>query len=233
MRKLIGRAGALLLLMAAASVAPAGCAENDSSFFVRAAAKVDATTCVVTPTGVVELAGGTLDLKFSSTYEVALVIENQLVPRGNSTTLRTETSRISVYKADVRLLNGGGEFASFSKAVTGFADPGTSSLTPGVGVTFVPVLDGSVACALKGSPGEILAGVTLHGRTLGGLELTAPEFVFPITVCLGCLCSEAEAGSDMCGMGMPKANCRPGQDEPVDCRLVGTTCAAYQGGACQ
>lgn len=234
----VRRACAVLLLAVGAGVTSNACVPNDSSLFIR--------SCLVTPLDSCKidvslsapfLSKGALDAAFASEYNCPLMMENQLVVRGDTNKLRTETSRISVYAADVTLLNGEGKIitradgssAQFTTTISGFVDPGTGA-TPGFGATFVTLIDAATAgdlgeaarttCLLQ----EVEARVIVHGRTLGGTELTSNEFAFPIQVGYGVLCVDPPGVSCKSATDKPPDNCRLGLDSEVDCRYLGTSC---------
>ncbi|MFO0756030.1 MAG: hypothetical protein U0359_06045 [Byssovorax sp.] len=229
------RLGALVFLGAAVGSFMPGCATNASSLFIRQCQKVPADTCEVTAdTSSAFISEGVLDVAFGRDYSCPLLVGNQLVPRGDPNKVRTETSRVTIYGADVRILdangdpvaNASGDAAEFFTPTSGFADPGTST-APGLGLANVVLLDVQTAAAqLDAHPGGVLliSGVTLHGRTLGGNELTSEEWQFPIQV----IPRTSSCDLSPCVNGdtdKPKANCHMGLDDAVDCRL-GCPCDA-------
>lgn len=85
----------------------------------------------------------------------------------------------------------------------------------------------------------LLIKLTAFGETVSGSEFETPPFMFPVRVCCGCLVTfptEARAPdtvhrSPNCDQGAAApgpANCAPGQDVSVDCRLCSTTNAFCQ-----
>jgi hypothetical protein len=228
-----------------------GCADNESSLFVRSVMKNSPPECTVQsdPTAVM-LLGGTMDVALTDTYRAALLIGNQLVRRGSRDNLRTETARIALKGAEVRLQNSGGQQLSngaFTVGGTGFVDPGSGD-EPGYGVMFVPLVPPSV----QPQAGTVItARVKVFGDTLGGTEITSNELSFPIAVCYGCLvdfppaaddatvtgyqCNNASTGtSASTAPSADTAPCWMGQDDPVDCRFCVNTlpdvCTSPSGG---
>jgi hypothetical protein len=230
----LGRFTAALMVLAAGAVLAPACADNESTLFVRAVIAPSEDTCIVSADpGGTFLMGGVLDAALGGEYNAALLVGNQLVPRGNPDQLRTETSRIQLYAADVEVLDAGGAaMTTFQAPTSGFVDVGTGD-EPGYGSAGVLMIDaqtaGSLGAAITGSGLEqqVVVSVILRGRTLGGNEVESAEFRYPVTVCYGCL-GRPTTGSDPAG---PQPNCdaaeevtcpcRIGQDAPYDCCCAG------------
>lgn len=227
--------GGLTTLLALGALLGPGCAENRSSLFVRGALKFPADTCEVDadPSSPV-LLRGTLDLAFTTEYSAALLVGNQMVRRGNAATLRTETSRVNFESADVHTFDAAGnELGAFTAPATGFVDPSTGA-EPGFGFANVVLVDsGSSAAAVGGADGgsltpvEVIASVIVHGRTLGGEEVSTGEWQFPVDLCRGCLVFFPPEADDPSVLGPdcenrsdgPTSFCRTGMDNGVDCRV--------------
>jgi hypothetical protein len=202
--------GAFFLLAIAPVTLALGCAPNESSLFIRQCQVVPQDTCEVTadPSAAFK-PSGILDVAFAGRYTCPLLVGNQLVTRGDPDLLRTETSRVEITSADVTLLGqGGGSLGKHSNPASGFIDPSTGA-QPGYGLVQVVLIDSTPAV------GDVVAQVVLHGRTLGGTELTTGEWKFPIHICQGCLCDTSTCGAT----DAPPTNCHVGTDAPVDCRL--------------
>jgi hypothetical protein len=218
MRQSLQRAGAFLLLSAAVGVLGTSCVDNESSLFIRSCLFVPTDTCKVTfdASATVRLAG-TLD-PAQGDYSCPLLLGNQLVARGDSKQLRTETSRIVIHSAVVTIYDSikSTTYTTFSVPATGFVDPGTSA-QPGFGGANVLMLDRVTA---REHPGEtLLSGVVLQGRTLGGLEVETAEWTFPITITgPGQLCDLSPCMPGAAPAEMVKLTCRPGVDTTTDCR---------------
>jgi len=238
------RSGALALLVAAAAVVPVLCAEDDSSIFIRGCIQVSRTDCTaqISTTTTMQL-GGTIDAAYAGQYLCTVLVENQLVARGDPTTLKTETSGVQLYDAEVQVLDptqldsSGNMLAltQFSVPITGFVDPGTAGL-PGTGATDVIMVDAATiqAEAAKvsgtGKVQTVVASVIIRGMTLGGLQVHTQDFLYPIEVFEGSTCVEPMSG--MCISTMPSTSmndCRLGVDE-----VAGTDCSiiAMNVGAC-
>lgn len=229
------RLGALVFLAASVASFMPGCAVNASTLFIRQCQKVPTDTCSVSAdTSQVSISEGRLDVAFNHNYSCPLLVANQMVARGDPNKLRTETSRITIYGADVRILdasgnpvaNAKGDPQEFFTPTSGFVDPGTST-APGLGLADIVLLDVQTAARqLTDHPGglTLISAVTLHGRTLGGNEVTSEEWQFPIEVIprtTSCDIAPCVNGDT----DKPKANCHAGLDDAVDCRL-GCPCEA-------
>jgi hypothetical protein len=246
------RVGALSVTLAAAAVmASAGCADSESMLFIRqvqARLATGATACVAdnTPTSP-SLSGGVLDIAFLSRYSAALLVGNQLVGRGNSTQLRTETSRVELKGAIVHALDDAGNLASgpFTVPGTGFIEPAIGS-DPSFGLTETVLFqaDAAFRSAFGTTPGMVkhyVAVAKVFGRTLGGTDVESGEWQFPIDICFACLVTFPEGTSSStqtpdCDLPADpstviQAPCNPGQDDPLDCRACKEV---FQGnGACE
>lgn len=226
------RAGAVAFLAAGGALVSSACVANESSFFIRQCLVVPRDTCEVQATTNSSVySDGSIDALYRGEYVCMALIENQLVLRGNATTLRTETSRISVYAADVQVLTNDvanpQTIAQFTVPVSGFADPGNGT-EPGLGFAAITLIDsGTLQKLVQQMPAsghmQVVGTAIAHGRTLGGQELTSNEFKFPIEVTYGGFCgspSGAKCASSSGMTGTLPADCVFGQDEVVDCRYL-------------
>jgi hypothetical protein len=171
------------------------------------------------------LFSGSIDPGYRAAYKCFALVENQMVARGSPTTLRTETSRISLYEANVEVYApsatayDGTLLSQFTVPISGFVDPGTGT-DPGYGATEIALTDATTL--QKAKPGQTLvAKVEAHGRTLGGLEVQSNIFEYQITATTpGGSCCEP-AGQACRGDGItPTANCLLGQDQCANCQLL-------------
>lgn len=206
---------AATIAVTAGLLAPA-CADNESSLFIRDCIPPifqQQSGCVVPEPNDATffIASGTHDAALGSEYGCWLRVGNQVVQQGSSDQIRTETSRINLYAADVRLtdLAGNaltytdGSAVEFSVPISGFVDPGDGSDgEAGYGYANVLMIDQATSEALAGQivggGGEmdVLAGIIVYGRTLGGQELETPEWFFQIRVCVACACVQSGASYD-------------------------------------
>ncbi|HMI86189.1 MAG TPA: hypothetical protein VK550_18975 [Polyangiaceae bacterium] len=238
-----------------ALLAGAGCADSESILFVRQAqARIasGANGCTVdsSPSSLF-ITEGTLDLAFRTEYRAALLVGNQLVARGNSSQLRTETSRVEVQGAVVRLEDGTSTvWGPFTVPGSGFIDPATGS-TPSYGLTEAILLGSAFGNALAGDLTQrsrvrrFTSIVKILGKTLGGTAVESGEWRFPLTVCYGCLVSFPPEASDSKAGRQPNcdlaagtgtavaAPCALGQDDAVDCRVCKAAIRQQDAWVCQ
>lgn len=240
LRKSLG----LLVLSVTAGSAVTGCEENESILFIVGVLAVDRTDCVARPEqDALLLSGGTLDLLLRPSYRAALLVGSHLTERGSRDQLRTETARLSLQGATVTLTSFAGDPLPinpnpYSTLGTGFVHPGGGN-EPGYGPIFVDL----VPPGLKIPDQTIIAKIRVFGNTLGGFELESNEYIFPITVCRGCLIAYPTGSADTTQGSQASYRCRqvsegaetteleacfPGQDAVIPCDF----CSAFNP-ACQ
>ncbi|GAC1570681.1 MAG: hypothetical protein NVS3B20_23570 [Polyangiales bacterium] len=242
----------------------ASCAENNETLFVRRIQAIAQPTCAATndPT-TIGVSTGVMDVALTSTYAAAPLVGSQLIAKGDPKTSRAEPNRVLIKGAEIHLTTeGGAEIAPlFTSLGTGVVDP-TLSADAGYGVMVVNLIPASIGKKLRdqlrgrgyGSSLTVLASFNVFGTTLGNTEVKTTNFVFPITVCYGCLVDFSgdindptlgTPGVPNC-LKAPKEGtlplfCLQGQDTAVDCRLCRsydacTICSANvkcpQGGTC-
>ena len=213
---------ALPALGLAASLLGGGCAENESTVFIRGVLALAPGECVFSsdPSSMMRT-GGVIDLAFRSDYTAGLLVGNQLVTRGNRDTLRTESSRIALEGAVIEVRTPTGEMIQeYTVDGTGFVDPGDGS-EPGYGVMTVQLIPAGVPLPTN----RINVGIRVFGTTLGGREVESNQLTFPVSVCTGCLISypsdALDPGTGECRGGEAPADpapCVGGQDDAIDCR---------------
>jgi hypothetical protein len=229
----------LTALVPALAAGP-GCADSESMLFIRQVQARVAGQCTTdnSPSSL-SIGRGSLDLAFQRQYRATLLVGNQLVPRGNSSQLRTETARIQLQGAVVRAedTNGNVAWGPVTVPGSGFIDPASGAdATYGVIDT---VLLGSdlttpLAAQLMGDKGLIryfTAIARVFGRTLGGMSVESGEWRYPINVCYGCSIVYPPDAIDPKAMPIPNCDlpfmtgmtgtkpCIVGQDDTVDCRV--------------
>jgi hypothetical protein len=211
------------LAAAVVAISAMGCAENESSLFVRQVqARVPPECAVNNDPQSLMMLRGTLDVALKGNgYLAPLLVGNQLVSRGSGDELRTESARVSLHGAVVRIDDSAGNtIDEFTVDGTGFVDPGDDT-GPGYGIlaaTLIPPGTGEL--------GAVTVWVKVFGRTLGGKELESNELSFPMNVCNGCLISypseynEAQGPGYLCAVGTGatmELPCLVGQDAVVPC----------------
>ncbi len=217
-------------------VGPLSCTDARTGIFVEGVLATPAPECVVVPDpGATHIGRGTLDLAFALDYRAALLVGNQLTPRGDKEQVRTETMNFLVNGAEVELFDS--QFNSlqrFRVPVSGSVPPNASE-APGFSVVFATLIPSSVGEAfledLEGTTmtRTVIAEVSVFGETLGGTNLDSSTYTFPIEVCHGCLVMfpleavMADADGELRCVGEADgagdAPCRTGQDSTIDCRL--------------
>jgi hypothetical protein len=231
----------------------ASCAHDDSSFYV--------VQVVVPPVPVVNqgclytasngtvpgLFSGEFDIGLSQSYSPVVLLGNQLNTRSDQLNVRTETARINVRGAVVRVTDSqGNQMSTFTSLSEGTVDP-ESGTTPGFGLAAITLVDPTTVNQLKtdgifatrGGRRTIVSYFKVFGNTLGGTYVESAEFQHVISVCNGCLIvfpSDAELQDTAsvkyphpnCLAGLPAGTaaggtialpCVQGQDQLVDCRL--------------
>jgi hypothetical protein len=193
------------LLAVAATCVVAGalpsCATNDSMMYIVGVAVRKAGACSIKPDlGGSILAKGAMDRVFASDYVAGLIVGNQLTQRGSRERVRTETSRVALKGAEVKLETpqGAALVPAFSSIGTGFVDAsdGNDAAPAAMFATLIPA---SVAPSLPA--GTVVAKVRVFGTTLGGEDVESAELLFPIEVCDGCLVAFPASARDLTAMG--------------------------------
>lgn len=224
-------------LLAAAAIGP-GCAEPESSLFIRHVTFPQPPDCTARaePDGLF-LGTGLLDIGLRDEYRATLLVGNQLVARGSTDLVRTESNRMALRTASVRIEDVSGNVLSdFEVPITGFVDQ-SSGTEPGYGLASLPIIDSGAVGKIrgniaKGASKRLVAFIKVTGHTLGGSDITSGEFQFVVQACNGCLVKfPAEADDpDQDGVDCLKASdassttnedlpCQVGQDSYIDCRL--------------
>jgi len=230
------RSGVVATILAIGALTQVGCAENESTLFIKGVMKVDEGTCTYTPdASSVLLLGGVLDTAFGGSYTAALLVGNQMKSQGSEERSRTETSRITLKGAVVALKDSTGALIEpeFSADGVGFVDPspGGDAAFGMVSVLAVPDAGRLAAENIR----YVMAEMQVYGETLGGQEVESNVYSFPISLCNGCLVSfPSEAISPTTGECQPAPTasdnnvCLVGQDQVVLC----SDCVAQYPDAC-
>jgi hypothetical protein len=222
------------LVLASLAVAPSfGCAENESSLYIEGVLAVEESGCVARPEpGATLRSFGVLDLALREDYTAVLLVGNQLSTQGDRNRLRTETARLVLTGAEVRIHDLADNLLDeYTVRANGFVDPAPSADSPGFGSVAVTIIQPESNIDV----GDFIVKIRVFGETLGHQEIESSELQFPLTVCRGCLISfplealeiiDAETGAVGCVADendqIAEGFCAAGQDEPVDCRLCGS-----------
>jgi hypothetical protein len=236
MRRFMTKALVIGGLLSPVALATQGCAENDTMLFVRAVLKLEPGECIAKgDANSVMLLGGVMDLHFTSTYDAALLVGNQLAKRGKKDQLRTESSRVVLKGAEVILMDDQeATIAEFTVPGVGFVDVGTGE-DPAYGVIATTLIPAGVGIVPNGL---YLVEVRAFGETLGGQEITSAALRFPIYTCDRCLISYPLSAADPAQLPTyactsteefdEPQGCRIGQDDYVDCRFCAASDPACQ-----
>lgn len=230
MKHVLARAGGSAALLLAMLAAFSGCTEEDTGLFIAGNMVVEAPDCSVTAEGNAPLLlRGTLDVSQRADYVATLLVGNQLTPRSDKESLRTETAVTTITGAEVRLLTDTGEVdTEFTVPASGVISPDGSE-DPGFGVVLATLIPAASGVALAGQLAQgqsrtRVAQVKVFGETIGGVEVESAVFTYVIEVCAGCLVSyppDALDGNGNCNQPTDQEielPCTRGQDAATDCR---------------
>ncbi|MBI5500613.1 MAG: hypothetical protein HY907_10265 [Deltaproteobacteria bacterium] len=191
--------------------------------------------CEIPVSGVIFLAEGTLDLAVAEAYTGYLSIRYAWMDFSDG----PEPPRTGIFMNGVRLRYEADphvpmlvESAEARRPtyinLLGRATVGTRLVSPAATEVMLSALEESGADSMR-----VRVGIRAFGtRTEDGAAVQSPEFVFPITVCRGCLIvcpGDADLDPVLPGCQCNCAAttewsdplpCHPGQDDPVDCRWV-------------
>lgn len=191
------------------------CATNDSMIFIQGVAFRKAGACAVKP----DLSGtfasnGVMDRLFTTEYSAALIVGNQIMQRGSRERVRTETSRVALKGAEVKLESPQGAelVPAFSSIGTGFVDASDGS-DAAPAAMFATLIPASVAPLLPA--GTVVVKVRVFGTTLGGEDVESSELLFPVQVCDGCLVVYPTSARDLTAGG-DEYQCKQATDDKTD-----------------
>ena len=224
------------------------CAHDDSTMYIQqvvappAGASLTASCLYQAPstTTPAEFAGQ-LDVGLASSYSPVIIVGNQLIARGDNANARTETNRVQLRGAVVRVTDSqGNQLSTFTSLTEGSVDPSLGT-TPGFGQAAVTIVDPGTVDLLRGDLSNrakrktILSFFKVFGQTLGGTYVESNEFQHVIQICNGCSVSfpaeavdpdkpfpnclkaiPAGAAGSSTTLAIP---CVAGQDQATDCRL--------------
>lgn len=198
MKRLWSRLSVGVASLACGAALFSACAHNDSSLFIKEVLApqpvVPGSACLYTndPTQPF-VSSGVLDVALSSTYSAFFLIGSQLQSKGDFDRNKTETSRVSIQGATVRITNSAGnELKSFTTLTTTTIDPSASASSPTYSPVGAEILDPDTVTKYAASDARkgrvrLVTYTKFFGVTLGGAHVESDEFEFPIDVCSGCL----------------------------------------------
>jgi len=209
----------------------AGCAENNISIFVRQVQMPDPESkCFVSaePTSPT-IGSGVMDRHLTNTFHANLLIGNQLIRRADTNSMRSETSRVQFYEAEIEIFDfAGSQLDWYTQPVAGFADPASDG-TPGWGLVTVTMVsqrasaDPRLDIQALGAAQTVVSRVKVYGVSTGGTEVETGFWDFPIQVCGW----TSPDDSGQCLACTPPTSpeddivhpCNYGQESFYDCRL--------------
>lgn len=222
-----------LLAASAAAFGSAGCAESESMLFVKGVVALEPGRCDVSTDGSTKvLLGGVMDNFITDSYPAVLLIGSQLASRGSRQQVRTETHRITIRGAVIRVFTVGGSLVTeYTMDAAGFVDPDSSGSATFGAAQVVLIPPNTVG------EGTYRVNVSVFGETLGGQAVESGEYTYPITVCNRCLVScpvnacvvNPATGVDCSSVWACNSPQAPSSSEPcflgvdarVDCRFLG------------
>lgn len=252
----------LLIIIGLITVLETTCIENRPSFYI-VGNKVPDDECIATdkPEGQY-ITEGLLDICVSSEYLLHLLVKNQLVNTADNA-CQAEANTIIVEEAHIRIwlnsisyftIDGVARIDPIEEFMTEFdVTIGNSTAEPnGYGVVIFNIFTPPIINAFNDwiqrylsqcyyvTSLSVSAGVTLYGKSLGGLDMKTQEMVYPVTICYGCLvppvapnCEQVDSEEvlkSICDLGQDKyipsavlcvfpqlSNCRQGLSLPSGC----------------
>ncbi len=221
---LIGQGGA-----GGAGTAGAGGAGTDG-VFLDGCLQIPRDTCSVQASLTAPLQlSGSVDGVYREDYSCLALFENH-----RSGTEIVTDDRVEFLQADVNLTTNEGQTiilpsgspAQSTVPFDGYVNPASKG-APGLGLASILLLDSTTVAALttqavaSGASQQVVAHVTVLGKTMGGIQVTTNELVYPIEVAAGSTCTQPVGDACVDGVTKPAADCMLGQDAPADCRLLG------------
>lgn len=167
------------------------------------------------------IASGTYDTLFPGRpYTAVLRVLNQLINLPNSGTSgvpTADTNVIQPYEAEIELRDTAGNPLALGDLPNPFRVPvggqliaSSDGTTAGEGLASVELIPLVYRDALVGSNGvTVVASITLIGRTAGDSIVEAPEYIWPVLICEGCL-QRCQFDAEMVPICSPSPT--PGQD---------------------
>ncbi|MFO0756951.1 MAG: hypothetical protein U0359_10685 [Byssovorax sp.] len=212
---------------------------SGTALFVRQVNRVAPGSCALPSASPSDefVAEGVLDAKYTDAYAATLLVGRQVLSRRNPFAPEIVLHHVEITIADANgdplLRDDGAPVVIEQDLKTTIPQSSALTFTP-VDATLLktkeigPIVD---AVHASGKPQLVISEVVLSGIGRDGSLLTTDVWEFPIEVCWGCLCQIPAEAIDPggppgnCDAGdTPTPPCRPGQDDLVDCRLVGRTC---------
>lgn len=215
------RAYASLALVLAGLAACSATTGDESMFILNDTAPPTGGTCMFTGTlGQPFISTGMIDTRTRLGYMFNPLVESQVTAIMGKESLRT--IEVQGANIDLSVEDAGGASVTVPAKDQHFSTLTSGSLAPNGGTgnfTFQIVPPDTIAAikAATSNPVTLEATVQVYG-TLGGGQVNARPFTYPVTVCTDCLVVD---GGPCAGSGavMPKSTnpCQPYQDGTVTC----------------
>jgi hypothetical protein len=231
------------LLVVSLASALVACAPEGSSAYVSVNVPPD-DSCIVQPTADVFISSGLWDIgKVDATdnckkpYFVHLLVNSNLKPNARDSTGRAEPNVLQINEADVRLMDKAKQTLNF-KTASGAADltlpnpfrvptsnslPPASGTDPSMGIVSVEAIPKAYGEKLT-KQDKVLLEIQVFGTTTGDVDIDFKPFVFPVSICRGCLTvcgvSLKDTGIDPYGTGCNDNGAQDGRicvDPSIDC----------------
>lgn len=240
MQRILGKTLSFVAFSLLAAVAMPACTDEDGIIYIRynlAPPQNRSAGCIFeADPQAAFMSSGRLDASLSQSYEVHLLVGNQMIARGDATSPRAETNRVHLDGAVVRVTGTDDVLINEYTALTsGFAEASTSN-TPGYGVATFAALDAATVAKLNlrtfGATKLVLSHIKVFGKTVGGVDVESAEWTYPIQVGYGTeinYSADPSAPFPNClaavDTDQTAAPCTFGQDERVNCG----TCSGRNG----
>ena len=224
MRRFLHRPCLSVGLLITGSSLSFGCAENESMLFIGGVLAPNPPECEFMPDpGATTLLSGSVDPALTNIYRGVLLVGNQLVRRGSTDQLRTESARVSVEGTEVHVLTrDGDEVDKYTVPASGDIPP-ASGQEAGYGAVGTDLLQ-----PVRDYIDDVMVvSVQVYGKTLGGQPVESNWFTYPIHVqTWGSLIEyplEAMSSDNRCVLAAQEttAPCYAGQDGMTTCTLCG------------
>lgn len=182
--------GALGLLSAVSAVSFGGCVEAEARFYIEKMVPPEVedgvAKCPAESEDLLKRADAVCDASGCAGI-ACLVVRNGIVSslESSASNNKVETSDIQIYRMDLSYAWSGGAHEE-TVNVMSFVDAGNSD-EPGLSgyglEVFTPTAASEfISSTASGTSVDLVIGVTLFGRTTGGLEVESPEAFVPVTV---------------------------------------------------
>lgn len=216
----------VIALCTTTALGAVGCAEDDVSFYIQQNQIPEDGCSVATASAGVFLSSGTLDvdIRVGRGYYMFPLVVNNMVP-SNKVDGQPERNNLHMRSFDVTLDVGGLALTSAVASELEFAIPKSGMIAPGGEAVYsgVQVISDKLAAELgnqlqtkSGNQPVVLVTMRAVAERSGETRESA-EFIFPVTLCYGCLVDFRTAAPASTDKDVFKNACGLPQDSPVTC----------------